>query len=489
MKTNIPVHGIFRHAEAYKRSQLAKLHGLPDDHCLIKPYDPAYLPKVNAAIIAAIYAGTGEYSGVAPAAGVSPVPAEPRLGNTGITSIRVLRDYLDYIERYDWNTHDKIKAIASKGQGVVIIDWLSCTFPRCTDENEQRQLIAALQDACAEVDIQFFARDKGLHGYTGSASLQVFSGAGGDFTSVGMVAWSDRQGVLFELSGQGCKALGDFGQVYDLVGRYAGRITRLDLALDLDSAYCQQKKITVPGLGVDANQGVFRSKYAPAHVSQTLNMQGDWSPFTFGGLIPDTYNPSVFCPRGLTLYVGASTSENQIVMYEKGKQLLGAIPDENVQEFKELLQSASNPAARARRSKLADKYGYDPAYEDKKHWVRVERRIRRGSNKKDINPAMLLDADSAFSSGFPGLESLLENYASWCSVANLSLSEIRSSRDDDKKELLLTRKLHWCRVAYGRLVTTLRDEGLTAGQIIDAVGRADGLKSYIFDLMDDNQSQ
>lgn len=62
----LPSNGEYRHKEAYKRAQLAKLHGVPSDSPLIAPYDPNRRPDLDKKIV--------DYVPPLPS---SPVPAAP----------------------------------------------------------------------------------------------------------------------------------------------------------------------------------------------------------------------------------------------------------------------------------------------------------------------------------------------------------------------------------------------------------------------------
>lgn len=425
-----------------------------------------------------VFSGKITEARVAPAAGFSDLAALelPRSGNTGGTFSGDITDKISIHRHCD----DVIKSIG-ESKGLCKVDWLSVSFSSVTDETEQAHLFGFITDFLGDYSVDVHVRDKGLHGYSNSAILKMCGDVSGD-VNCGMLAWSDKQGLFLELSGHGCEYVRDgFPDLYRLITVNAGRISRVDVCLDLENKYCIDSGITVPLLGEQAYKGVYRSRYTPKGVKQSMHNEGDWSALTYGHITPKTYNPSVDAPNGLTAYVGSVKSDNQIVFYEKGKQLLGSIDDSDYVEYQRLLASGSN---RPRLVELMNDNGLDVTYEGQKHWVRTERRFRRGSNKKWLAPEILLAPDQAFVQDYSGLEKMHADYLVWLKRRGMATIDFSKRTADLTKSIMVTRKMHWCKVAYGRLVNTLQDLGMTADQIIEALTRADGLKDYVSDISD-----
>jgi len=377
---------------------------------------------------------------------------------------------------------DNIRVRVQKSGGSLVkVDWLTVTFP---EQDANDKLWAELYDLLTDCNMGVFGRAKGMHNYTMSAVVQFASDVSGTSTNVGHLAWG-RQGLLFELSGMGCELLRQkLPELVNLIILYGGRLTRLDLALDLHGNFTESRKITVPTLLTRAKAGEFASKYAPEHCKQSIDLAGDWSDFACGLLNPEDYNPAEHCPKGLTAYIGGKTSENQFVIYEKGKQLLGLVDKDQYLEYSEKLQKLRSAASRSALIRKMEKLSYNPDFDHDRSWVRIERRIKRGSNKKDISLAMVLDPDGAFISGFPGMDAIYQDFRTDCQCIYRDFEEYRAEGLAKHESLLLTRKVFWGQRQYGRLVKTLQSEGLSAGDIVDLLGRSDGLKEYIFDLLE-----
>lgn len=429
---------------------------------------------------------------VAPAASVCAATAEgsdiiPRSGNTGVTyppepsfSRKPVREF----------------AKPAMKSGLVIVDYLTVTFGLDGESEKCIQLWNEITDLMFDHGIELRARDKGLYSYHNSALLHV-PGSTGDGHNCGFVAWTDEDGVtglMVEITGAGCEFLRASGEydgmleMYSLILAYGGRISRVDLALDLMHSYCRESNITVPMLGKRGNAGEFRSDFAPAHIKQKENQQGDWSDITFNGLSPEEYNPELHGIGGLTYYFGSPKSDNQIVFYEKGKQLLGGISglsEKQQVEFRALSEKESRNALEQKRFvTLSDKSGYDGQYEDKKCWVRVERRMRRKNSKKIIDPNVLLDPDSAFCWGFKGLRAVLDDYSVWVKGTYADITTFQNKRVNMVKAVLLSRKAHWAKIQAGSFVRTLIAEGYSDTEIVDTLKREEGLKEYVFDLLE-----
>lgn len=379
--------------------------------------------------------------------------------------------------------HKTAVRVRESGGSLTKVDWITATFPEA-DHNDR--LYNALFDLCVDAGLSVHGRSKGMHCYTQSAAIQYHSDVSGTSTNVGHIAWG-RQGLMFELSGLGCEYVrSQFVDLVNMIIFYSGRLTRLDLALDLSGDYCEAWGITVPTLLTRAKAGEFASKYAPEHAKQTIDLAGDWSDFVCGVLSTVDYSPADHCPKGLTAYVGGKTAENQLVIYEKGKQLLGMVDKDQYLEYSRKLQTMRTAKSRASIIRKMETLTYNPDYDHDRSWVRIERRIRRGSNKKDISLAMVLDPDGAFVSGFPGLQALYAGYRENVHAVYRDFEEYRAVGLDKHESLVMTRKVFWAKRQYGRLVKSMQNEGLTAGDIVELLTRADGLKEYIFDLLDES---
>jgi DNA relaxase NicK len=380
--------------------------------------------------------------------------------------------------------------------GLVIVDYLTVTFGLDGESDKCTRLWDEIADLMLDHDIELKARAKGLYSYHNSALLHV-PGSTGDGHNCGHVAWTDEDGVtglMVEITGSGCeflRARGEYDgllEMYSLILAYDGRISRVDFALDLMHSYCMESNITVPMLGKRGNDGEFRSDFSPSHVKQKENQQGDWSDITFGGLSVEQYNPELHGTGGLTYYLGSAKSDNQIVFYEKGKQLLGGISglsEKQQLEFKALAENENRSELEQKRFvTLSNKSGYDGQYEDKKGWVRVERRMRRKNSKKIIDPGVLLNPDSAFCMGFKGLRAVLDEYSVWVKGTYADIATFQNKRVNMVKAVLLSNKTHWAKMHAGGLVRTLIAEGYSDTAIVDMLKREEGLKEYVFDLLE-----
>lgn len=407
-----------------------------------------------------------------------PAALTPRGGNTGgtynddITQRLSLYRYVD--EQLSGKSLNKITKL----------DWFSVSFSCGGDSSAMELLHSEISDLLYECHISIAVRGKGHHGYTDSATLVIMGDTGAN-QNVGMLAWSSKQGYFLELSGVGCDAIyPKVDDLYQLVVLNNGRISRFDIACDLDGKYCLDKGVTVPTFGRSAAQGAFRFNFTPSHVEQQITQAGDWSGMLFGGLSLDKYDPCQHSPGGLTLYVGSTKSDNQVVIYEKGKQLLGTVPEKEYQNFQRILNADTETEQdKAAMAHYIEKHGVDPSYADRKNWIRVERRFRRGSNKKWLAPEMLLHLDQAFTDSNTGLSALVRDYCEYLEQEYPTLVQFTKKIADKTKSLLLTKKMYWLKHTYGRTIKTLEMQGLCASEIIDSIKRSEGLKDVIFDMV------
>jgi DNA relaxase NicK len=433
-----------------------------------------------------IYSGASASAVSLPAAAKAEAPECSPAGNTGNTSYSSGKPYkrvalsAELKDRLASSSFFEAEASKYSGHSLVKVDWLTVSFASLDSEVLQH-VLSELYDLLYESCISVVGRGRGLYNYESSAQLKVLGDSGLD-VSVGNIAHSDKQGVMLELSGKGCDQMAPkFKELYVLCQSYNARITRLDLALDLDSDYCKANNFTVPREGVLAQSGVYASRFASR--KQRIQTVGSWNDLIFSGVTCDQYDPFIHGHGGLTLYVGAQTSENQIVLYEKGKQLLGGIPED---DLKMIMQDYRKVSERKRKS-LIDS-GFDPYYLDKLGWVRIERRIRRGGNKKDIPLQFMLDADSAFCLDFPRLQAVYSSYAEYVQ-REVDLVEYRAKRKANDKNILVSKKLFWAKRQYGRLVKTLIHEGFTASEVCDSLMRSQLVKDYVFDIVEDESIQ
>ena len=374
-----------------------------------------------------------------------------------------------------------------KGESLTKVDWVSVSFPTVQLEDEQRLLWAQFADLLERVGIAIVPRGKGHHGYTDSAALEVCEPSG-KARNVGMLAWSDKQGYFIELSGLGCDhVLRECRDFYTIVVAYGGRLSRADITLDLFSEYCLKQGFTVPRFAQAVTEGDYRSIFTPKNAKQSINYQGDWGPIICGSVTASTYDPFVYSPRGLTVYAGSNKSDNQVMFYEKGKQLLAGVPEKAADEFLTLLSAPElSEQGKERFTHLRDLYGIDPKKCRERGWVRVERRMRRGSNKKHIPPEILLDPDSAFCDSFDGLTDLLQGYSQYVRREYTDLKSFKRVLVEKSEVIDLTKKIYYARQHAGRLIKTLLSRDYSAAQIIDQLSGPDGypVGDIVFDLLE-----
>ena len=408
----------------------------------------------------------------------------PPSGNTGGTYTS--GDITDRVNAFHSAEYQsKLRANRSH---ITKIDWLSVSFPNISGEEEGRLLWAALSDFMDSCSISITVRNKGHHGYTDSAAL-VVQQSSGKTRNVGMLAWSEKQGYFMELSGLGCDyGMKNLDDLYVMINAYGGRISRLDVALDLHSEYCRPRGLTVPKFAKQASDGVFRSSFTPSHVSQSISHSGDWSCFINGDTTTTDYDPSKHAHRGITVYAGTNKSDNQIVFYEKGKQLLGAIPDNAADDLRYMLSIPESSdlyeGASKNISALCEKYDLNPDTCGDRSWVRVERRLRRGSNKKYISPDMLYDPDSAFCHDFDGLTDLFKDYSAYVEQEYSDPQTFRKTSSKRLQVMDMTKRLFYARQSVGNLVHELRDMDYSAEQIVEQLSSECPIEDIVFDLLE-----
>ncbi len=357
-----------------------------------------------------------------------------------------------------FNDNPHTAAIQPDGQQVTMVDWLRVT------NNDYEAFQQTMGDLAENGGILFEAGmdvtwkpHKGMHGYAESASILIWKD--NDYMTVGNIAYSkegQNQGGLFELTGTGCKILqveypALWLELYNLLAYHDWRISRLDIALDLSGAYCQEHQFTVPKLFRDAKKNdLFKSDANKnPNMKAAIEPCGDWSDITVGEIKIDDYDPLQHCPAGLTMYVGSRKSSDDFFrVYEKGKEILG---------------------------KQAEPESVD------RGWIRIEHEMSRKASGRTIPLDVMIRPDEYFCAGRSNVRAIMEAIRK-----DRELKAIQCwQREQFKKEksLLLSRKVHWARYTYGRTVKTMRDLNWSDADIVDALMREAGLKEFIPDLM------
>ena len=344
-------------------------------------------------------------------------------------------------------------------KNVTSVDWLRTTT---NDLDAFKSTLSELDGdngllENAGFDVKW-RQGKGMHGYSESASILLWKD--NDYMTVGNLAYSEdgrNKGGMFELTGIGCKVLQVeyptlWSELHALLTEYTWRISRVDIALDLSGAYCQEHGFTVPKLMRDAKKSdLFKSDAAKnPNMKAAIEPCGDWSDMTVGELSIDDYDPIVHCPAGLTLYVGKRKSSDDFFrVYEKGKEILG---------------------------KQAEPEAVDRA------WIRIEHEMSRKASGRIIPLDAMIRPDEYFCAGRSNIRAIME------AVRNdRELKAIQCWQREQfqrEKSLMLSRKVHWARHTYGRTIHTMRGLGWTDEQIVDALMRESGLKEFIPDLLD-----
>lgn len=350
---------------------------------------------------------------------------------------------------------------AQADTNVTAVDWLRVT---CTDLDA---FTATMGDLTSEggilnqADMDVKWKDKGLHGYERSASILIWKD--NDYLTVGNIAHSEKgttKGGLFELTGTGCKVLqlehpALWLELFDLLQYHDWRISRVDVALDLSGEYAREHGYTVPALFEKAvNAGLFQSdRLRNPNMKQSFSMAGDWSPLAVGNLTPATYDPLEHCPAGLTAYIGnRKTSDDFFRVYEKGKELLGGMAEpENID----------------------------------RGWIRIEHEMSRKASGREIPLDVMIRPDHYFAANRGGVRAILDQLRDHQALQ--AAKEWQREQFKREKSLLLSKKVHWARHSYGRLMRTLIEQGISPAEIIEWLSRTSGLKEFVFDLTDPPQ--
>ena len=344
---------------------------------------------------------------------------------------------------------------------VTAVDWLRVT---CTDLDNFNATLSDLTGEggilnSADMDVKW--TDKGMHGYEKSAAVLIWRD--NDYLTVGHIAYAEtgrNKGGLFELTGTGCKVLQLeyptlWLELFDLLQYHDWRVSRVDVALDLSGEYAREHGYTVPKLFEQAvNAGLFQSdRLRNPNMKQSFSMAGDWSPLAVGNLTPATYDPLEHCPGGLTAYIGnRKTADDFFRVYEKGKELLGA---------------------------MAEPDNID------RGWVRIEHEMSRKASGREIPLDVMIRPDAYFAANRSGVRAILDQLRDHQALQ--AAKEWQREQFKREKSLLLSKKVHWARHSYGRLMRTLLEQGISPVDIIEWLSRTSGLKEFVFDLTDPPQ--
>lgn len=353
---------------------------------------------------------------------------------------------------------DNQNSSSNNNVNVTAIDWLRMTVTDLDGFNGAMGDIADEGGILDSADMKIHWTEKGMHGYSESASIMIWKDS--DYLTVGHIAKADQgqnKGGLFELTGMGCKVLQIeypdlWAELYNVLQYHDWRISRVDVALDLSGEYAKAHGYTVPKLFEQCvMHGLLQSdNLRNPNMKQAFNMAGDWSAFAVGSLTPAIYDPLKDCPAGLTAYIGKRASSDDFFrIYEKGKELLG---------------------------KMAEPESID------RGWVRIEHEMSRKASGRNIPLDVMLRPDVYFCAGRSGVRAILNQLRE-----HRAMLEAQSwQREQFKREkgLLLSRKIHWAKHTYGRLIRTLLDKGIDAQDIIDLLSREAGLKEFVFDILD-----
>ncbi|MEZ5453077.1 MAG: replication initiation factor domain-containing protein [Thiothrix sp.] len=346
---------------------------------------------------------------------------------------------------------------------VTSVDWLRVTI---TDLDNFNATMADLTGGGhgildnADIDVKW--TDKGMHGYDTSAALLVWRD--NDYLTVGHIAYAEtgrNRGGLLELTGTGCKVLqlehpALWLELFNLLQYHDWRVSRVDVALDLSGEYAREHGYTVPKLFEQAvNTGLFQSdRLRNPNMKQSFSMAGDWSALAVGNLTPATYDPLEHCPAGLTAYIGnRKTADDFFRVYEKGKELLGG---------------------------MAEPDSVD------RGWIRIEHEMSRKASGREIPLDVMLRPDHYFAANRGGVRAILDQLRDHQALQ--AAKEWQREQFKREKSLLLSKKVHWARHSYGRLMRTLIEQGISPAEIIEWLSRTSGLKEFVFDLTDPPQS-
>lgn len=350
---------------------------------------------------------------------------------------------------------------------ICRIDWLRCTLNGRENLWLLDDLFDLMRASLSDLDLIFVESDRQMLGYPTVYYIKVWQD--NQLVGLGFIGVCDdfsasHVGLCLDLTGVACAYLQRdslvwFNFVKWLAG-YKARITRADVAFDMQGSFCKINQITVPLIASDAyNQHIFAASYTRNKSNCTYNHYGDWSVMLHGGLAKQDYDPSKHCSGGLTFNVGARSSPRYWRIYEKGKQLKGLLRDVDY-------VSSSN-----------DDW-----------WIRIECEFKRDKDGSPIPYELLLEPDLWIFKDRPMAGALLDQYRHFLNK-NEAVRYVHQNKNKKEKTLLLSKKIVWARRQCGRLVTTLMKLGFTSDDVCDSLLKDKGLKDFIYDLSADDYFQ
>ena len=331
---------------------------------------------------------------------------------------------------------------------LTTVDWLRFTSP---DPDAVEYILSDFTGLLLETDLVLNEVARKHLGYEHSYSISLWYN--NNIHIVGFLAYTldvdggFTPGISVEFTGDGCRYLRDqcsgvWRELPYLIDYYRARITRLDIALDIDGQYARDNNINIATIG--AMSDLFQSDFLRNGKPMSKGTAGDWSIFAFDGVTVDSYDPSKHAPSGLTLNIGRRTGAYFFRIYEKGKQLAGLTGEDE-----------------------------DLA------WIRIEQEIKRDKDGSNIPLEIILNPDAFFALNRE-IRKIMLDYAALMSVEQRIVSANRLAAK--AKNLLLSKKIYWLRRTYGRTIRTLLNSGLFVEDIVEMIQRECGLKNLIFDL-------
>lgn len=375
------------------------------------------------------------------------------------SAITIQRDNLPPIRAFD--THISPYNLPDYVDSVSHIDWFRATAVGADilfSVEELCDMLSIGDDGEIDTDIACQHVTKGLHGYPEQYIINVNTDRGS--MAVGAIAYESNPnnpmcGVMFDLGGKGLDYLRfnaphKLAKIKDYLSGYGYRISRIDIALDLPGDYCRANKLTVPSI---LASHVDDRMFDPISGSRAMlsSQFGDWTWCMQGrgdAVAYQDYNPAKQAPKGLTASIGSRQCANYIRVYEKAKQLISV-------------------------AELGDDHDLD------KWDVRIEQEIKRQKHLPPIPWDILTHPDYFFMIG-RNARSYLDDYRATLSAE--AIVQAQKMRFERHQALSLERKIFWGKRAYGRLVNTLLDEGLTKEEVCDKLTRNVGLKDFVYDI-------
>lgn len=334
---------------------------------------------------------------------------------------------------------------------LTIVDWLRFTS---SDPDAVEYILSDFTGLILETDLVLNEVARKHLGYEHSYSMSLWYN--NNIHIVGFLAYTlDRDagftpGISVEFTGDGCRYLreqcsGVWQELPYLIDYYRARITRLDIALDIDGQYARDNNINIATIG--AMSDLFQSEFLRNGKPMSKGTAGDWSIFAFDGVTVDSYRPDIHAPLGLTLNIGRRTGAYFFRIYEKGKQLAGLTGEPQ------------------------DSW-----------WLRIEQEAKRDKKTGEIPLGAILNPDAFFLVHRP-IRSIYKKYKAHVeSFGKDSIFFLSRQRTKVEKNLLLSKKMFWLKRSYGRTIRTMLSNGYDVHFIIDNIVREQGIKNIVFDL-------